>query len=272
MNAYMGSILLRYRGSCSCGDCAVSRPSENIASTANPPLAQELAAQGFVRLAPDAIDWLPDPALDAGWKSFAESWNRLGLDRYMADGGRYRRRRHAALAITPDGITRKPHQPHFQSRDYNRLNGDVQRWFEPMEDAIADSPMMRRLLRGATMCFEGAGENALATEWHVELHQFRVETTAHEQGRPTPEGMHRDGVDWVLVMLIDRLNAAEGVTEIQIAGRPEIDRFILAAPGDAVLLDDHRVMHGVTPIRPIDADLPAYRDVFVATWQAEGSG
>lgn len=230
-----------------------------------------LAAHGFARLAPGAIDWLPDPALAADWKGFAESWDRLGLDRYMADGGRYRRRRHAALAITPDAITRKPRQPHFQSRDYNQLNGDVQRWFEPIEDAVIDSPMLRRLLRGATLCFEGAGGSARAAHWHVELHQFRVETSAQELGRPTPEGMHRDGVDWVLVMLIDRLNAAEGVTEVQVAGQPGIDRFTLAAPGDAVLLDDHRVMHGVTPIRPIEPHRPAHRDVFVATWKAETS-
>ncbi len=243
----------------------------NIGNAADPPLAQELAAQGFLHLAPGTIEWLPSPALESSWRSFADSWNRLGLDRYMADGGRYRRRRHAALAVTPGAIMRKPHQPHFQSRDYNQLNGDVQRWFEPMEDAVADSPTMQRLLRGATLCFEGTGESAVAAHWHVELHQFRIEATAQRPGRPTPEGMHRDGVDWVLVMLIDRLNADEGVTEIQVAGRSEIDRFTLAAPGDAVLLDDHKVMHGVTPIRPIDPVVPAYRDVFVATWTAEGS-
>lgn len=254
----------------------MSRQSMRIGSAAGPSPTLELATQGFVRLAPCALDWLPAPALNSSWKGFAVSWNRLGLDRYMADGGRYRRRRHAALAITPDAIARKPHQPHFQSRDYNELNGDVQRWFEPMEDAIVDDPMMQRLLRGATLffekaglCFEGAGESAVAAHWHVELHQFRIEASALNLGRPTPEGMHRDGVDWVLVMLIDRLNVDEGVTEIQIAGRPEIDRFTLAAPGDAVLLDDHRVVHGVTPIRPIDTDKPAYRDVFVATWKAK---
>lgn len=241
----------------------------NIGGAAAPSLPLELAAQGFIRPAPGAIDWLPAPALDSSWKDFAASWNRLGLDQYMADGGRYRRRRHAALAITPDTITRKPHQPHFQSRDYNQLNGDIQRWFEPIEDAIVDSPMMRRLLRGATLCFEEAGESAGAAHWHVELHQFRIEATVQNLGRPTPEGMHRDGVDWVLVMLIDRQNADQGVTEIQIDSRPEIDRFTLATPGDTVLLDDRRVMHGVTPIRPIDAAMPAYRDVFVATWRAE---
>jgi len=268
----MADIAPRYRGGHRHGDRAVPRPLETIASEADQRLAGELAAHGFVRPAPGAIDWLPVAASDPDWAGFAESWNRLGLDRYMADGGRYRRRRHAALAITPDAIVRKPHQPHYQSRDYNRLNGDVQRWFDPIEDGIVDSPMMQRLLRGATDCFESAGGGAAAGPWHVELHQFRIEATAHEAGRPTPEGLHRDGVDWVLVMLIDRVNADEGVTEIRIAGQPQIDRFTLAAPGDAVLLDDHRVLHGVTPIRPIDPDKPAYRDVFVATWKGEGVG
>ena len=38
-------------------------------------------------------------------------------------------------APRPDGITRKPNQPHYQSRDFNALNGGIARWFEPMLDA-----------------------------------------------------------------------------------------------------------------------------------------
>lgn len=248
----------------------MSQQSTNIEGVTHDSLIAELVSRGFVRPRRDENAWLPAPT-NADWDSFAETWDRLGLDRYMADGGRYRRRRHAALAVGPERITRKPHQPHFQSRDYNQLNGDVQRWFEAMEDGVVDSPMMQRLLRGATTCFEGA-EGRAATRWHVELHQFRIEATAGRLGRPTPEGMHRDGVDWVLVLLVDRQNADEGVTEVQVVGQPGLDRFILAQPGDVVLLNDHRVMHGVTPIRPIDPTMPAYRDVFVATWKAEGLG
>src|SRR3954447_21903006 len=71
------------------------------------------------------------------WAAFAASWDRLEIDRYMADGGRYRRRRHAGDAATADGaIARAAHQPHYQSRDYNRLNGGIARWFEPVEDAV----------------------------------------------------------------------------------------------------------------------------------------
>ena len=48
----------------------------------------------------------------------------------------------------------------------------------------------------------------------MELHQFRIEARAGQIGQPTPEGLHRDGVDWVLVVLVDRRNVESGVTSI----------------------------------------------------------
>lgn len=71
-----------------------------------------------------------------------------------------------------------------------------------------------------TSLFEGAGKCAAAERWHVELHQFRIEANVRMRGRPTPEGMYRNGVDWVMVLLVDRQNAAEGVTEIRVVDRP----------------------------------------------------
>jgi hypothetical protein len=38
---------------------------------------------------------------------------------------------------------------------------------------------------------------------------------------------------------------------------------------ECALVDDGRVFHGVTPIEPIVPDLPAYRDVLVATFRRE---
>src|SRR3569832_1412338 len=85
------------------------------------------------------------------WDRFAASWNDLGVDMYMADGGRYRRRRFACFRATPArpdaaAIARKPHQPHYQSRDYNPLNGGIERWFEPVADAIGAHPALAAIL------------------------------------------------------------------------------------------------------------------------------
>jgi hypothetical protein len=227
-----------------------------------------LRADGFVRFEADETQALIGPEAVAAWDGFADSWNDLSIDTFMADGGRYRRRRFAAFAATPDGVTRKPHQPHWQSRDYNPLNGGVQRWFEPVTEAIADHPVTRSVIQTGLDLFDPLSP-ASDQPWHVELHQFRIEARAGEQGLPTPEGAHRDGVDWVIVMLVDRQNVDSGVTDVFAPDGTSLGAFTLTAPGDAVFLDDHRVLHGVTPIRPLDPAAPAIRDVLVVTYRRE---
>ncbi len=206
----------------------------------------------------------------ADWSDFAASWDDLGVDTYMADGGRYRRRRYAAFSVDPTGIRRKPHQPHYQSRDYNALNGGLARWFEPVRDDIAEHPALRAVLSACLDIFTPATPDAVRPRsWHVELHQFRIEAKTGEAGEPTPEGMHRDGVDWVLVMLVRRCNVASGETSIHDLQRRPIGSFTLSQPMEAALVDDGRVFHGVTAVTPVDADEPAYRDVLVATFRRE---
>jgi hypothetical protein len=46
--------------------------------------------------------------------------------------------------------------------------------------------------------------------------------------------------------------------------------FTLTDPLDAALVDDARVFHGVTPVEPVDATQPAYRDVLVVTFKRAG--
>src|SRR5947209_4738631 len=78
------------------------------------------------------------------WEAFVESWNHLEVDTYMADGGRYRRRRHAVYGTTAGNpIRRKPHQPHIQTPEYNPLHGGMVRWFEPIGRDIGDGATLR---------------------------------------------------------------------------------------------------------------------------------
>ena len=200
------------------------------------------------------------------WAAFAASWDDLGADTYMADGGRYRKRRHAVFAVRADGIVRQPAQPHYQSRDYNTLNGGIERWFEPVADGIGSGAVLTTVL---TFCRDLFGRLTAAEAWHVEVHQFRIEARSGEAGRPTPEGMHRDGVDYVLVLLVNRRNIASGVTSVHDSTGRELGHFTLTRPFDAALVDDARVMHGVTPVEPLDPAEPGHRDVLVVTFRRE---
>ncbi|PGH56735.1 hypothetical protein CRT60_17705 [Azospirillum palustre] len=225
-----------------------------------------VAADGFSFVAADAMQGVLDAAGLRDWEGFGASWNDLGLDTYMADGGRYRRRRHAAFAVSAGEIRRKPHQPHYQSRDYNPLNGGLERWFEPIAEAVATHPALGAILKTCFALFDPLTPAGTRPEvWHTEVHQFRIEARAGEAGRPTPEGMHRDGVDWVLVMLVRRENVSSGTTSIHdLAGRP-LGSFTLRHPLESAVVDDARVFHGVTPVEPTDPARPAFRDVLVVT-------
>ena len=232
------------------------------------PVGVGLAERGFAFVAADAMAAILRRTGLRDWAAFAESWNDLGLDTYMADGGRYRRRRHAAFAVSADGLARKPHQPHYQSRDYNPLNGGLARWFEPIRADVADHPAMTAILASCFALFDGLTPPATKPEaWHVEVHQFRIEARSGEEGRPTPEGLHRDGVDWVLVLLVARDNIASGMTTIHDMDRRPLGSFTLTRPLDSALVDDGRVYHGVTPVEPLDPSKPAYRDVLVVTFR-----
>jgi hypothetical protein len=199
------------------------------------------------------------------WDRFTDSWNHLELDTYMADGGRYRRRRHATYAAAEGhAISRGAHQPHYQTVEYNPMHGGVARWFEPIDPAVGSGPTMRAVLDFCRSTF-GALKPAAAA-WRIEVHQFRIEARGGQEGRPTPEGLHRDGVDFVLVLLVRRQNIASGVTGIHALDGPPLGHFTLTEPLDAALVDDHRVAHGVTPVEPIDATQPAHRDVLVVTF------
>jgi hypothetical protein len=204
----------------------------------------------------------------ADWDAFRASWNDLALDAYMADGGRYRRRRHGVYAIEGDGIVRMPHQPHYQSLAYNTLNGGIARWFEPITDG--DGASLHTILE---FCRQLFGNLAPAVvRWHVEVHQFRIEARRDAKGLPTPEGLHRDGVDYVLVLLISRQNIGSGTTTIHGLNRQLLGSFTLTDPCDAALVDDARVFHGVTPVEPVDLGRPAYRDVLVVTFRRAAAG
>jgi len=233
----------------------------------NRSLQESLSQDGFVfvraeamRRAFEAFGPLDD------WTPFAASWDALELDEHMADGGRYRRRRHAVFAAGAAGaIERSPHQPHYQGLDYNPLNGGIARWFAPITPESGGSHSLTTILAFSRALFSGLAPQV--DRWKIEVHQFRIEAQPGSEGLPTPEGMHRDGVDFVLVLLVNRQNIASGTTSIHAPDGRELGRFTLTFPLDAALVDDSRVAHGVTPVKALDLGAPAHRDVLVVTFK-----
>ncbi len=255
-----------------CWTLAASRDPVNVAAMTlhldRAAVRARLHRHGFAFVTADNMRHLLSVQDMADWAPFKASWDDLAPDTYLAALGRQRRRRHATFTIECDGsLRREPHQPHWQSALYNPLQGDIQRWFLPMRPTLAGGASMEHVLRFAHALFAPMKPGG-ARRWHVEAHQFRIEAREDEPGEPTPEGVHRDGVDYVLVLLIDRINIERGTTTIHGIDGSLLGSFVLARPLDAALVDDARVLHGVTPVIPIDPSRPSHRDVLVVTLQA----
>jgi hypothetical protein len=233
---------------------------------ANEALTTALKTTGYAVLHPkSALDLLGCTSQAAA--AWLPTWDDLPPDAYLKDGGHYRRRRHSCFVVNHLDVQQTPHRAHWQPLEYNALHGGMQRMFEPMSVNVAQSPAWATLLGklgGVCMALK-----PVTTTWFVEAHQFRIDTT-DGIGRPTPEGAHRDGVDFVAVMLINRHNVKGGETRVFEVDGPAGQRFTMTEPWTLLLLDDEKVIHESTPIQPLDAtssDL-SYRDTLVLTFRA----
>jgi hypothetical protein len=232
-----------------------------LPTTAPAQLADALRADGYAVVRPQDVALMAGCTLD-DLNALAPSWDRLELDHYLKDGGRYRRRRHSCFVQTGEALVQAPHRAHWQPVEYNALHGGMRRMFEPVEPAIVAQPAWTQLLRAlGDVC----SQVKAVPGWFVEAHQFRIDT-ADGIGRPTPEGAHRDGVDFVAVLLVDRAGVKGGETRVFEADGPRGQRFTMLAPWTLLLLDDAAVIHESTPIQPLSEG--GHRDTLVLTWRA----
>jgi len=225
---------------------------------------ESLSKSGYVFLSPQDLG--PVLQVDvAQLKPLNEWWSSLPRDQYLRDGGRYRARRHACFVQdVGTSLTLAPHRAHWQPTSYNALHGGLERWFEPIAPEVARAPVWTQLVASIGSLF---AQVRPVERWFIEAHQFRIDTT-DGIGRPTPEGAHRDGVDFVALMLVRRRNVRGGETRVFDANGPSGVRFTMEEPWSLLLMDDARVIHETTPIQP-DGE-GGVRDTLVLTYRANG--
>ena len=196
--------------------------------------------------------------------NLGEHWQDLPRDPYLKDGGRYRFRRHASYTLSGSELTMVPHRAHWQSLDYNALHGGIERWFEPITQSLANNLAWQAVIKNTAELLSSIKP---VNTWFIEAHQFRIDTS-DGIGRPTPEGAHRDGVDFVGVFLINRHGIKGGETRIFEVNTSAGLRFTLTEPWSVLLMNDERMIHETTPIQPT---MPhGYRDTLVLTFRSNG--
>ncbi|BBD63360.1 hypothetical protein NIES2109_62100 (plasmid) [Nostoc sp. HK-01] len=200
------------------------------------------------------------------WQEFRQTWNNLELDKYMNDQGKYRYRRYSVFDYNNVSrrLLEKVGEPHYQQAKFNQLNGGINRYYEPLEVKTKENLVFVSIIDFCIRLFTKMKANQ---NWHLEVHQFRILTNSDICGLPTPEGIHRDGVSYVFIMLIGKENVVGGESYIYDNQKKPIVNYCLENSLDCAFLDDTHLMHSVSPIRPYLSEKEGYRDTLVITFK-----
>jgi hypothetical protein len=221
---------------------------------------RDLAGQGFAWIPRGA--WTISPPLESHWERLMGDWDHLEMDRYLQDGATFRRRRYGRYSWLPaeDALEALPDEPYFQPEDENAYAGGIVRAFAPLLPETVHNPFLLALVRATFACLPLAGDER-GHAWEVRVHQIRIVTAPERPGLPAPEGTHQDGTDFLTLHLVRRHNITGGVSTIYDLDRKPIQSCTLREPLDSLILEDPRIMHGVTPVYPADGRTVGTRDL-----------
>ena len=200
------------------------------------------------------------------FQDFARQWDDLVTDTYMADGGTYRKRRYGRFQLdaAKGELVLQPHGPYRQEATVNYLNGGLDRKFEPLTADFAGHSVLVNLLQGLGEAYSEVEGHSL---WDIKLHPYRILASRDQVGQPAPEGRHRDGVTYILTLMIQRQNIEGGKSSAYTEEGEPLVAHTLAEQGEMLLGDDRVTLHAVTPVTP-SSDAGGHRDVLVVAFTA----
>jgi hypothetical protein len=221
---------------------------------------RDIVDRGFAWL--PGCAWLIATELEPHWQRLCEDWDYLEPDQYLQGGVQFRLRRYGRFrwSAVEDDLTAIPNEPYFQPREENSYAGGIARSFAPLvPDTVANS-FLHALVRSTFACLPVAGD-WLRHAWEVRIHQIRIVALPGEPGLPAPEGIHQDGTDFLTLHLVRRRNVEGAETTIYDLQRRPIWQDTMREPLDSLILEDPRILHGVTPVHSADGRTPGTRDM-----------
>jgi hypothetical protein len=136
--------------------------------------------------------------------------------------------------------------------------GDIKREFSELDDALIEQDIFKHMI----LAFSDSCK--LHPEAEIGVHQIRTTCSPDNFGNPAPEGIHRDGTDFIGIFSVDRNNIQGGETHLYTAKKEKPVFSKILNPGELLLINDHEFFHFTTPVKPT-AEGVGTRDVFVLT-------
>lgn len=183
------------------------------------------------------------------------SYDGLPVDDYMGNGTRFKRFDQYRLSPAEGGgwsFTLLPHRDYTTYKTFNKVGGGIRRTYESI--TVDFTPL---IAVGAEVIGLDPSE-----DWQINVHQNRTRADGGRPGPLTPEGVHHDGHEFVMIAVLRRENVAGGETRLWEPGADAPFWEGTLQPGQAVLLDDRALAHDVTDVLSADGG-PGHRDIVI---------
>lgn len=186
------------------------------------------------------------------------SYDDCPVDDYMGNGTRFKRFSQYRMSWTPDGwqFTLLEHRDYTTFKKFNNVGGGIRRTYLPVQ--VDFTPLIKY----------GAEQIPLDTteDWQINVHQNRTRANGGRPGPLTPEGVHHDGHEFVMIAVLRRNNVGGGETRLWESKKAEEPFWNgTLSPGQAVLLDDRAIAHDVTDVTSADGR-PGHRDIVIVAF------
>jgi len=198
------------------------------------------------------------------FKTLKREWNTLLLDKYLRkiDGLRYRRFKRVLLNPKNMQIKTLSSPIFYQSKITNIKYGGINRKFGSINKRTLGNKFLKNLI---TFNFNNLPltRKQLNYSWEIGIHLIRIIARAKNEGKPSPEGVHKDGHEFISIHLIKRDNARGGVTEIFDKDNNLVIQKLLKSQLDSVYINDKKMLHYVSAFSPINKKRSSIRDVLI---------
>ena len=186
-------------------------------------------------------------------KKILPNFKNLEKDVYVPQGFRYKETLIAKYK-GGDVLLKLKNEPLFQSKVYNPTQGDIYRYYKeyPYTDDVKDVILF--FCKYANIPIGG----------DILFQAQRITCEPGKEGLPSVENWHRDNVDKLGIICVERNNIIGGINEIK-NDKEELLTLDLSE-NHGVIFEDAKVKHRVTPINVKNNLKNGFRDVILMSY------
>ncbi len=179
-------------------------------------------------------------------------FHNIPKDPYIQEGYRYKSL--ARCRVKGNSIEKQPHTPLFQNKNINPVNGGLVRVYPEINNLNATQE--------ALLLFTNAFK--IDYSYEILVQAQRTKCTNKKKGITTPEGFHRDDIDFLAIVCVNQYNISGSETQLKDNQGKIVFKKVLN-PGEILLIDDSKLLHYTSNITVRNPNLNhfGFRDVLI---------